>query len=138
MGNNKNPRVIFNCDYCGKEATDKPSQYFKNIRHFCSMDCYAKFQKELLPKEEHNSFDHGLSKEERQLRRWCRSTLNHALRDGLITKGKCEICFRDAQAHHDDYTKPFDVKWLCFYHHRKEMHDQKVIYENPELLGIKK
>ena len=98
------------------------------------MKCYAKFQKELLPKEEHNSYGHGHSPEERKRRAWCRSTLNHAIRDGLLTRKDCEVCGRKGQAHHDDYSRPLDVRWLCFYHHRKEAHGQKPIYENPELL----
>lgn len=129
MGNNKNPRVIFYCDYCKKESTDKPSSYNRKIRHFCSMECYANFQKEFLPKEEHNHYGHGNSIEERKRRVLCRSILNHAVRDGLITKKDCEICGRKSQAHHDDYSKPLDVRWLCFYHHRKEAHNQ-----NPELI----
>lgn len=134
MGSNKNPRVIFNCDYCRKEATEKPSHYARSIRHFCSTNCYSHFREEIMPKEEQNAFGSGLEPEQRKLRKWCRSTLNHAIRDGLITKKDCEICGRKSQAHHDDYTKPFDVKWLCFYHHRKLLHNQNPIYENPELL----
>ena len=137
MGNNRNPRVVFNCDYCHNESSDRPSHYARKIRHFCSMKCYADFQREFLPKEEHNAFGHGNTPEERQQRKWCRSTLNHAIRDGLLTKRDCEICGRKSQAHHDDYTKPLDVRWLCFYHHRKEAHRQEPIYENPELIEEK-
>jgi len=124
----------FICDYCGEQAITTLAVYKKKNRHFCSMLCYAAFQKELLPKEEHNAFGHGNTPEERKKRYWCRSTLNHAVRDGLITKRDCEICGRKGQAHHDDYNKPLDVRWLCFYHHRKEVHKQKPIYENKDLL----
>ena len=134
MGNNRNPRIIFNCEYCGCESSDRPSHYKRKKRHFCSMKCYANFQRELLPTEQHNSYGHGLDEEERKRRVLCRSKLNHAVRDGLITKKDCEVCGRKAEAHHDDYSKPFDVRWLCFYHHRKESHNQNIIYENPELI----
>jgi len=130
MGYNKNPKVIFNCDYCGKESSDKPSHYSRKVRHFCSMECYANFQRELLPKEEHNRYGSGLSTEDKKQRIWCRSTLNHAIRDGLITKKDCEICGRKSQAHHDDYSKPLDVRWLCFYHHRKIAHNQNPTLTN--------
>lgn len=132
MGNNTNPRVIFNCDYCKKESSDRPSHYARKIRHFCSMKCYADFQREFLSKEEHNSLGHGNSPEERLKRRKARSKLNHFLRDKRIQRPNCELCNDKAEAHHDDYNKPLDVRWLCFNHHH-EYH--KSIYENPELLN---
>ena len=133
MGNNKNPRIVFLCDYCREESSDKPSHYKKKKRHFCSTECYSNYRKYILPKEEQNRYGTGLPKEERELRKWCRSTLNHAIRDGLISRKDCSICGRRAEAHHDDYTRPYDVEWLCFYHHRK-LHK---IYENPEMLEDK-
>jgi ribosomal protein S27AE len=29
----------------------------------------------------------------------------------------CSKCGAKAQAHHDDYKKPLDVRWLCPKHH---------------------
>ena len=41
-----------------------------------------------------------------------------ALRSGKLTRQPCEVCGAEkAQAHHDDYTKPLDVRWLCTRHH---------------------
>ncbi len=47
--------------------------------------------------------------------------LGNAVRDGKITRQPCETCGDKAQAHHDDYTKPLDVRWLCPKHHA-ELH----------------
>lgn len=42
-----------------------------------------------------------------------------ALESGELKKGKCEVCGEsDAQAHHDDYRKTLDVRWLCAKHHK--------------------
>jgi hypothetical protein len=51
-----------------------------------------------------------------------------AIRDGRLVRQPCEVCGTTlrVQAHHDDYTKPLDVRWLCFKHHR-EHHGQVVI-----------
>jgi hypothetical protein len=41
-----------------------------------------------------------------------------ALRAGTLTKQPCLICGNiKAESHHDDYTKPLDVIWLCRQHH---------------------
>jgi hypothetical protein len=43
--------------------------------------------------------------------------VGNALRDGRLTRQPCECCGAWAQAHHDDYGKPLDVRWLCPKHH---------------------
>lgn len=47
--------------------------------------------------------------------------LRDAVRQGLIYRGACEVCgANDAQGHHEDYSKPLEVRWLCPTHHREE------------------
>jgi hypothetical protein len=42
------------------------------------------------------------------------------IHNGSLERGDCEVCGEpDAQAHHDDYSKPLDVRWLCDRHHRE-------------------
>ncbi len=120
--------VHFKCDYCGKICVTTPTVFAKKKRHFCSVWCYAQYRKEYLPKEEHGRYGTGLPKEERKLRAWCRSTANHALRQGLIEEDCCRKCGEKAEMHHPDYQKPLLVEWYCFTHHRELQN------ENPELL----
>jgi hypothetical protein len=55
-----------------------------------------------------------------------RSATAYALRTGKLIRQPCEVCgAARAQAHHDDYAKPLDVRWLCFVHHRAH-HGQTV------------
>ena len=43
----------------------------------------------------------------------------NALRNGTLTKEPCEVCgVREVEKHHEDYSKPLDVRWLCRKHHR--------------------
>jgi hypothetical protein len=44
-----------------------------------------------------------------------------ALRSGKLKRQPCEVCgAKNSQAHHDDYSKPLEVRWLCPAHHGKE------------------
>lgn len=48
-----------------------------------------------------------------------RTAVNNAVRDGRLRRLPCEVCGSPkAQAHHEDYARPLDVRWLCFVHHR--------------------
>lgn len=55
-----------------------------------------------------------------------RMKVYHAVRNGKLKKMPCEVCRElKVQAHHNDYTKPLEVVWLCVTHH-KELHTQIV------------
>jgi hypothetical protein len=43
------------------------------------------------------------------------SMVGYAIAKKKIIKGKCQVCGKDGiiHGHHDDYTKPIDVRWLC-------------------------
>ena len=44
--------------------------------------------------------------------------VGNALRDGKLKRQPCEVCgLAKAQAHHCDYGKPMEVRWLCTTHH---------------------
>lgn len=51
--------------------------------------------------------------------------VNNAVRDGRLVKQPCEACgAKRVHGHHDDYSKPLDVRWLCPVHH-KQVHKEK-------------
>ena len=45
------------------------------------------------------------------------NTVNNAIRDGKLERETCVICGEKAQAHHEDYSSPLAVVWLCPEHH---------------------
>ena len=57
-----------------------------------------------------------------------RSKLRYAIYTGKIKRLPCEICGKTKriQAHHHDYSKPYDVKWLCSVHHGEAHRKYKV------------
>ena len=58
-----------------------------------------------------------------------RIAVNHTIRDGKITRPSiCEYCFEKGliDGHHEDYSKPLDVDWLCKKCH-KELHRKVLV-----------
>jgi hypothetical protein len=47
------------------------------------------------------------------------TAVRDALRSGRLNKQPCEVCGSRAEAHHEDYSKPLDVRWLCSKHHHR-------------------
>jgi hypothetical protein len=45
--------------------------------------------------------------------------VDNAIRSGRLVPEPCHICGDKAVAHHQDYSKPLEVEWLCPYHHSK-------------------
>jgi ribosomal protein S27AE len=60
---------------------------------------------------------------EEQHKNRARHVVNHAISDGKLTRQPCERCGNpDVHAHHDDYDKPLEVRWLCQRCHTHEHH----------------
>lgn len=56
--------------------------------------------------------------EENPDKRKAHITVGNAVRDGRLLRQACEICgAKQVHAHHEDYSKPLEVKWLCSTHH---------------------
>lgn len=44
--------------------------------------------------------------------------VQRAIKSGLMRRLPCEVCGKlESQAHHDDYSLPLNVNWLCSKHH---------------------
>lgn len=64
----------------------------------------------------------GLSSEQRR-RSNARAYANVYLSRGKIQREGCLRCGGEAEMHHEDYSKPLEVTWLCREHHL-ERHDE--------------
>ena len=54
-----------------------------------------------------------------------RQIVSRYVQSGKLQKLPCKICGNEeVEAHHSDYSKPLEVTWLCFRHHRAIEHHQ--------------
>ena len=59
-----------------------------------------------------------------------RAALQVAVRVGQLVRGVCEVCRSSTvEAHHDDYNKPLDVRWLYTEHHGEVRRRQSELKE---------
>ncbi len=73
------------------------------------------------------------SKEENPEKFTARRLFKQAIRCGRIKRQPCSYqgCEdQNAQGHHKDYSKPYDVEWLCRYHHK--LIEGKILVPRPE------
>lgn len=55
--------------------------------------------------------------------------VGNAIRDGRLVRQPCEVCgSTKSEAHHDDYSRPLDVRWLCKLHHEEAHHADSLLY----------
>jgi hypothetical protein len=67
-----------------------------------------------------------LLNEERKFRAAVRRFTRSNIKYGVLKRKPCEVCgAEEVEAHHDNYEKALDIRWLCRQHHR-EYH-----YNNP-------
>lgn len=97
---------------------------------FCSHSCAAKHKHRMKSQigENNPNFKGSLALSKYQhKKRWrlrnpekafAHDVFAAAIRAGKITRKPCEICSNHkTDAHHDDYSKPLEVIWLCRKHH---------------------
>jgi hypothetical protein len=66
--------------------------------------------------------------EESKIKGRVRALTNSYIKAGKLSKGPCEVCGtnENVESHHDDYTKPMDIRWLCRKHHREHHRNEKL------------
>lgn len=110
------------CAVCGENKENKDSGYCNSCKRMA-----AKQRRELLQESPTFVEEERAAKRKRyrenefhRLQIAVRITTWRSIKAGILTKQPCEVCgAKVVDAHHDDYAKPLDVRWLCRSHHRE-------------------
>ena len=126
------------CIKCGEE---KSLEYFRLTPAGNPLACctvchningrkyYAKHRERVLARvkaryrktrETVQAYDRQRYREHRE--KWlARARVSIAVRKGDLTRGPCDKCGTtiNIEGHHDDYSKPLEVRWLCSSHHKR-------------------
>jgi len=109
------------CKDCTKKDVTK--NYFDKHEH------YAEYERERFQRPERKA-DILIYQRDMRLREpekyQARMIAGNAVRDGKLKKQVCKIkdCDCMGQMHHEDYSKPLEVTWLCREHHM--IHEGKI------------
>lgn len=114
------------CISCVKYDVKKNRE--KNKEYYSEYD-KKRYQNDPRVKERHKRYSktkEGKEARKRSRTKWLEKNavkraahilVNNRLRDGTLVKPKfCECCGKEKKrinGHHDDYTKPLEVRWLC-------------------------
>jgi hypothetical protein len=107
-----------------KYSKEKAKLYYKENRE--KLILYAKKRNSLLLKEDPKKYYGNIWK---RVKKWrlknpiknkAHKLVFVEVRAGRLKQLPCEICKKlPSQAHHNDYSKPLAVQWLCKKHHRE-------------------
>lgn len=116
------------CTQC--KAEKENHDFPRNKKGLDGLDTWCKKCKAENNRERNREFPEKEKLKRRQYRlsskakypekRKARRKLYLAVKSGKLLRGDCSICgLPKAEAHHEDYSKPLDVIWLCRKHHKK-------------------
>jgi hypothetical protein len=88
------------CSKCSNPLEDNRTK-----QRYC-LSCHNKYMRD-------NRKKHSELTDNQRLKANCRSYLNTYLKRGKISKQPCKCGCETVEAHHDDYSKPLEVIWLC-------------------------
>lgn len=113
---NKIPRKRYLCGMRKRQPRGNPKTTCKCGKQqrkggrYCN-ECHAAYMRKNRPK-------HSELPDEARMKANARAYLKEYVKRGHIKKMPCEICGDEkSEGHHEDYSKPLEVIWLCRKHH---------------------
>ena len=112
------------CPRCGSEKMFVLRSDKKCKRTASCYSCVRERSKKWREKNrERSRTSNRLSAEQR----YAHKKVENAIKRGALQRRPCEWCGTTlrVEAHHEDYTKPLDVMWLCPVHHRQRHREMR-------------
>ena len=129
------------CSVCGKDKllsdfyNDKTRLFGKSYRcKICTQLYYKENKSRLLSNQLEHNREYSRRETTKKLKLQsahrmrelypekfkARDTARNAIKTGKLEKQPCEVCEEPkAEMHHNDYSEPLEVRWLCQLHHRE-------------------
>jgi hypothetical protein len=106
-------RTLSKCKECTRK--DVRENRTKNIEYYRAYDRMRFHRPDRRAQHKRNFIRYAAMHPER---RAAQCAVSNAVRDKRLFKQPCEVCgSAKVEAHHDDYSKPLEVRWLCKEHH---------------------
>ena len=109
------------CSIC-KEVKSETSFNLHKIqgRQSQCKECHRQYQREHYVNNKKRYEARDKNRQKNSIKAKAVTIVRDALRKKLLVRQPCEECGAEkAEAHHDDYAKPLEVRWLCRSHHRQ-------------------
>jgi len=104
-----------------KDCKADSQRYYRQTE--VGKECHSKYQKK------YRKTKFGKLKRNKGRKLWklnypernkAHTAVHRALKNGTLFQLPCEVCNSlDSEAHHDDYSKPLEVRWMCHKDHMK-------------------
>lgn len=116
------------CKFCGNEFLALNCEVKRGRGIYCSRICgnRGKAADRENPNHRQEWLDRTIGTPMYQKKKRVHHIVEYAIRSGRLIRKPCEICGSEpSEAHHDDYDKPLEVRWLCRSHHMKLERNKK-------------
>lgn len=118
-------KKLASCSSCGVKHERYRDHAQTKFASYCHV-CHAEYMRAHRPA-------HGELTDEQRLKSNARAYANVNQRRGKLVPQPCERCGAEkAEKHHEDYSKPLEVRWLCRDCHLQE-HRERVEW----IFGVK-
>lgn len=123
--------------YSKKWAKENPDKVKANWTKHQSTQEYRDYQQEYRKNNAQKLYQ---QKQAREIERYghAHKAIRNRLSRGKLEKQPCEVCGSEpAEAHHDDYNKPLEIRWLCKKCHTKWHSENKPKFYEPVERGAR-